>query len=217
MIIVHHLEQSRSQRILWLLEELELTYEIKHYKRNPATKLAPKELRAVHPLGKSPVITDGDEVIAESGAIAEYLVDTYGKGRLKPAMGTPEYQRYQYWLHYAEGSAMPPFVLGIIFSELPRQAPFIAKPLLKQISKMFNEAYLSREIKTHMDFWEKALEQRPYFVGDELTAADVLMSMPVEAGLTRVGDGSGYPKLKAFFERIQSRPAFGRARERGGV
>ena len=134
MIVVHHLNNSRSQRVLWLLEELELPYEIKFYERDKATMLAPPELKAVHPLGKSPVITDGDKTIAESGAIVDYIVSTYGSGRLIPAEGTPERLRYSFWLHYAEGSAMPPLLLKLVFGVLPERAPFFLKPIVKGIA-----------------------------------------------------------------------------------
>lgn len=217
MIIVHHLNGSRSQRVLWLLEELELPYEIKKYERNPKTLFAPAELKRVHPLGKSPVLTDGDHTIAESGAIIEYLVNKYGKGRLKPAPGTGEELKYTYWLHYAEGSAMFPLLLSLIFSRMPQQpAPFFIKPILKSISKQVLNSYVNPQLKLHIEYMESELKKHLWFAGNEFTAADIQMSFPVVAAARRselVGKDS---KLKSFIDRIQARPAFKKAVEKGG-
>jgi glutathione S-transferase len=183
MITVHHLAASRSQRVIWLLEELGLPYEVKRYERNPKTMLAPPELRAVHPLGKSPVITDGDKTVAETGAIVEYLIGVYGNGRLAPAVGTPERLRYDYWIHYAEGSAMPPLVMKLIFGHVPDspQLPFFIKPVARMISKGVIQSYLDPQIKTHIAFWDAELAKTAFFAGDDLTGADIMMSFPVEA------------------------------------
>lgn len=215
MIIVHHLNNSRSQRILWMLEELELSYEIKKYERDPVTMLAPAALKRVHPLGKSPVLTDGDNTLAESGAIIEYLVNTYGKGKFRPANGSKEELKYTYWLHYAEGSAMSPMLLGLIFSKIPKQpAPFFIKPMLKAICGKILSSFVNPQIKMHSEYMESELGKSTWFAGNEFSAADVQMSFPVEAALAR--SGQNYPKLKAFVEKIYSRPAYKRALEKGG-
>jgi len=217
MITVHHLNNSRSQRILWLLEELGLPYEIKRYERDAKTMLAPKSLRAVHPLGKSPVITDGDLTIAESGAIVEYVLERYGQGRLVPPAGTPERLRFTYWLHYAEGSAMPPLVLKLIFTQIPRAPmPAIVRPVVRRIAQGVEKAFVDPQIALHLDFIESELGKSEWFAGDQFTAADIVMSFPVEAGASRGNAGARRPKLSAFLERIHARPAYARALERGG-
>lgn len=217
VITVHHLNNSRSQRVLWLLEELGLAYEIKRYQRDPKTLLAPPELRNVHPLGKSPVITDGDLTLAESGAIIEYLVSAYGKGRLAPAPGTPDHVRFIYWLHYAEGSAMPPFLLKLIFDRMDQAAaPFFIKPLVRSISKRVKTAFLLPQIKLHLDYLESELAGRDWFVGKDFTAADIQMSFPVEVAAARGAGMDQRPRLKAFVDRIHARPAYIRALDRGG-
>jgi glutathione S-transferase len=217
MITVHHLNNSRSQRVLWLLEELGVPYEIKRYQRDPVTILAPPELRAVHPLGKSPVITDGDVTVAESGAIVEYLVEKYGEGRFIPKAGTPEKLRYTYWLHYAEGSAMPPLLLKLIFDKIESSPmPFFVKPIAKGISAKVKAGFINPQIKTHFDFMEAELGKASWFAGDEITAADVQMSFPLEAAVSRGGVDGTRPKLLDFVARIHARPAYKRALERGG-
>lgn len=202
MIRIHHLNNSRSQRILWLLEELGLDYEIVPYFRDKETNLAPDSLKEVHPLGKSPVMEDGDVVIAESGAIIEYLVDTYGKGALKPEEGTAEARAYREWLHYSEGSAMLPLLLGLYVGRLGDAGA----PLLPRIGS---------EMANHFSYMNGALEGRDYFAGDEITACDMQMSFPIEAA-----GGTGllkdYPNLAAFLARIQARPAYQRALKKGG-
>jgi len=217
MIIVHHLNNSRSQRVLWLLEELGLPYEIKFYQRDPKTMLAPPSLRAVHPLGKSPVITDGDVTVAESGAIIEYLVERYGQGRFVPAAGTPERLRYTYWLHYAEGSIMPLMVMTLIFNQIPKSPmPFFVKPIAKGISDKVKSAFLNPQIKMHLSYLEAELGKSEWFAGNEFTAADVQMSFPLEAATARAGLDKSQPRLLAFVQRIQARPAYQRALEKGG-
>ena len=167
MIIVHHLNNSRSQRILWLLEELGLEYDIKRYQRDPKTMLAPPELRRIHPLGKSPVITDGDLTLAESGAIIEYLVGRYGNGRLVPAADTPEKLRYTYWLHYAEGSMMPPLLLKLIFDRIERAPmPFFAKPIARAISRKTKASFIEPNINRHLDYMESELGKAAWFAGE---------------------------------------------------
>ncbi len=217
MIIVHHLNNSRSQRILWLLEELGLEYDIKRYQRDPKTMLAPPELRQIHPLGKSPVITDGDLTLAESGAIIEYLVGRYGNGRLVPAADTPEKLRYTYWLHYAEGSMMPPLLMKLIFDRIERAPmPFFAKPVARAIARKTKSSFIEPNIDRHLDYLEAELGKTTWFAGPEFTAADIQMSFPLEAAVSRGGLDSKRPKLMAFLDRIHARPAYKKAIERGG-
>ncbi|WP_343637647.1 glutathione S-transferase [Roseateles sp.] len=217
MLTVHHLNNSRSQRVLWLLEELGLPYEIKHYQRDPKTMLAPPELRAVHPLGKSPVISDDGFVIAESGAILEYLVDRHGHGRFKPADGTPDALRYRYWMHYAEGSAMPPLLLKLVFDRLERAPmPFFARPIAKGLAAKAKASFVQPQIDNHMNYLEAELAKSPWFAGQEFSAADVQMSFPLEAAVQRAGAVARQPRITDFLKRIHARPAYHRALERGG-
>jgi len=215
MITVHHLNNSRSQRVLWLLEELELPYEIVKYERDPKTMLAPPSLRAVHPLGKSPVITDGDATLAESGAILEYLAETYGKGALAPAPGTPAYRLYRYFLHYAEGSLMPFLLLKLVFNKLKTDAPFLVRPIAKTIANTVGSRFIDPNLMTHLAFLADHLGKHAWFAGDTFTAADVQMSYPVEGAIARAGNVIS-PKLTEWLARIQARPAYRRAIERGG-
>lgn len=217
MILVHHLNNSRSQRILWLLEELGLDYEIRRYQRDPATMLAPASLKAVHPLGKSPVITDGDLTLAESGAIIEYLVERYGNGRLVPKAGTPEKLRYTYWMHFAEGSAMPPLLLKLVFGRMAKaDMPFFVKPIVRAVSRRVIESFIQPNIDRILDYMEAELGKSPWFAGGEFTAADIQVCFPLEAAAARGGLDKSRPKLMAFLERVHSRPAYKRAIERGG-
>jgi glutathione S-transferase len=218
MVVVHHLNNSRSQRVLWLLEDLGVEYEVKRYERDAATMLAPPALKKVHPLGKSPVITDGGQAIAESGAIIEYLMDRHGRGSgLQPAAGTPERLRYTYWLHYAEGSAMPPLLLSLVFSKLQSApAPFFVRPVIKGIVDKVMTGFVNPQLKTHLDFMESELEAREWFAGDEFTAADIQISFPVEAAASRGGLGSRRPRLLNYLARIHGREAYQRALAKGG-
>jgi glutathione S-transferase len=218
MITVHHLNNSRSQRVLWLLEELELPYEIVHYQRDPKTMLAPPSLRAVHPLGKSPVVTTDDGLaLAESGAIIETLIERYGNGRLAPAAGTPEALRFRYWLHYAEGSAMPPLLLKLMFDQIEKaKMPFFAKPIAKAIAGKAKATFIMPNITSHLDFMEGELGKSKWFAGNAFSGADIQMSFPVEAAVARGGLDASRPKLMAYLERIHARPAYMRALERGG-
>jgi glutathione S-transferase len=215
MIIVHHLNNSRSQRILWMLEELGVPYDVKRYEREPSMQ-APASLRAVHPLGKSPVITDGDRTLAESGAILEYLVDTYGNGRFRPATGTAEKINYTYFLHYAEGSLMPLLLMKLIFSRIPSRLPFFMKPVGRAIAKGANTTLLDPQIGSHFMFLEGELGKREWFAGPEFSAADIQMSFPLEAAAARAPIVRQMPKLSAFLDRIHTRPAYKRALEKGG-
>ncbi|WP_157272115.1 glutathione S-transferase [Azohydromonas aeria] len=217
MLTVHHLENSRSQRVLWLLEELDLPYEVRRYARDPATMLAPAELRAVHPLGKAPVLTDGAQVVAETGAIVEYLLDRAGGQRLRPAPGTPEFLRYRYWLHFAEGSAMPPLLLKLVFDRVASAPmPFFVRPVARGIARRVLASFVMPNIEAQLDFMEAELERDAWFAGPELTAADVMMSFPLEAAAQRGGLDAGHPRLMEFLKRIHERPAYRRALERGG-
>lgn len=217
MITVHHLNNSRSQRVLWLLEELGLDYEVKRYERDPKTMLAPESLRKVHPLGKSPVISDGDLTVAESGAIIEYLVERYGKERLAPAAGTPERLCYTYWLHFAEGSAMPPLLMKLVFDRIEKgPMPFFVKPIAKAIAGKVKGSFIEPNITRQLEYMEAELGKHAWFAGDDFSAADIQMSFPLEAAAARGGLGKSRPKLMQFLERIHQRPAYQRALERGG-
>ena len=216
MIIVHHLERSRSQRVLWLLEELGLEYELVVYQRNPKTLLAPPELRSVHPLGKSPVVVDGDRTLAESGAILEQLVERHGEGRLAPARGSPERDRYTYWLHYAEGSLMPLLLLKLVARRIRTgPVPFFVKPVTRMVGQRLDSQFVDPQLTRHLDFMEAELGGRTWFVGNELTAADMQMSYPIEAASARGGLGER-PNLAGYLEAVRARPAYQRALARGG-
>jgi glutathione S-transferase len=216
-ITVHHLEHSRSQRILWLLEELGMPYEIRRYQRHPKTSLAPPELRQVHPLGKSPVIVDGDITVAETGAIVEYLLERYGQGRLVPPAGTAEKRRWTYWLHFAEGSAMPPLVMKLVFLRVRgAPMPFFARPIARGIADKVIGSFVQPGIDRHNAFIESELTASPWFASAEFSAADVMMSFPVEAAAVRGGLDARYPNTLAWLKRVQARPAYMRALERGG-
>ena len=217
MITVHHLNNSRSQRILWLLEELGLEYDIKRYQRDAKTMLAPSELRQIHALGKSPVITDGDLTLAESGAIIEYLVGQYGNGRLMPAANTPAKLRYTYWLHYAEGSLQPLLLMKLFFGRIEKgPMPFFAKPIARAIAGRVMDSFISPNLERNFDYLEGELGRSTWFAGPEFTAADIQMSFPLEAAVVRGGLDAKRPKLMAFLERIHARPAYRKAIERGG-
>jgi glutathione S-transferase len=217
MLIVHHLNNSRSQRVLWLLEELGVPYEIRRYERDKKTMLAPPELRAIHPLGKSPVVEDDGLVIAESGAIIEYLIERYGSGRLAPMTGTTERLRYTYWLHYAEGSAMPPLLLKLIASRIANAPmPLFAKPIARKIAGSLQAGFVDPQLKLHLSYIDETLATTGWFAGDTFSAADIQMSFPLEAANARGGHQGAYPHIAAFLERIHQRPAYRRALERGG-
>jgi glutathione S-transferase len=217
MVTVHHLNNSRSQRVLWMLEELAVPYEVKRYERDVTTMLAPPSLRAVHPLGKSPVITDGDLTLAESGAILEYLVERYGKGRFVPAPGTPDRVRYLYWMHYAEGSAMPPLLMKLVFDRVETAPmPFFVKPVARAIAGRARSSFIEPQIQLHLDYLEREVAKTGWFAGNDFTAADIQMSFPLEAAAARAGLSSSRPNLMKFLERIHARPAYKRALETGG-
>ncbi len=218
MITVHHLNNSRSQRVLWLLEELGVPYEIKKYQRDAKTMLAPPELTRVHPLGKSPVITDNSVTVAESGAIMEYVLDTYGAGRLVPPAGSEDRRRFTYWMHFAEGSAMPPLLLKLIFDRIGsgQGMPFFVKPIAKGIAAKVKSLMIEPNLKRQLDFMESELNRSEWFAGPEFSAADIQMSFPIEAAAQRAGLDASRPKLMAYLKKIHARPAYKRALERGG-
>jgi glutathione S-transferase len=219
MLVVHHLENSRSQRILWLLEELGLDYEIRQYKRDPVTSLAPPELLSLHPLGKAPMITDGEVTIAESGAIIEYLVRKYDDGRLgpDPDPDSSAAMAYTYWLHYAEGTFMPLMILALIIGRIETAPmPFFAKPIAKGIVAKVRNGYLGANVQRNLDFMEASLSRSPWFCGEKMTAADIQMSFAIEAAAVRTNLEGDYPQLAAYLKRIQERPAYQAALDKGG-
>jgi glutathione S-transferase len=217
MIIVHHLENSRSQRIIWLLEELGIDYDIRRYGRDKQTGLAPPELLEVHPLGKAPVITDGDRTIAESGAIIEYLMYEYDDGRLRPQEGTDERLAYNYWLHYAEGTFAPLMILSLVLSRIEgAPMPFFLRPVAKGIAQKVRDAYLDANVRRNLEFMESTLSASRWFCGNVFTAADVQMSFALEAAEVRTNLADEYPHLAAFLETIRARPAYQRALDKGG-
>jgi glutathione S-transferase len=218
MITVHHLNNSRSQRVLWLLEELGVPYEIRRYQRDAKTMLAPPALKQVHPLGKSPVITDGDITVAETGAIVEYLLDTYDdKGALRPVAGSAARRRFTYWLHYAEGSAMTPLLLALVFGRVASAPmPFFVRPVARGIAAGAMKSFVQPQIDLHLDYMEAELAAAPWFAGDTFSAADIQMSFPLEAAASRGGQDGRRKHLMAFLARIHARPASKRALEAGG-
>jgi len=213
MLTVHHLNNSRSQRVLWLLEELGVPYEIVKYERDPKTDLAPPALQKIHPLGKSPVVTDNGNTVAESGAILEYIVETYGDGRLVPPPGSPELLRYRYWMHYAEGSLMPFLLLRLITSRI-RKAPALVRPIAKAIAAKLDAGFVMPNLARHVAFVDGELAKSTFLAGDELTAADIQMSFPLEAIAARYPNPPA--RITDFVRRIHERPAYKRALERGG-
>jgi len=216
MIIVHHLQNSRSQRVLWLLEELGVPYDVKRYERDKVTNLAPKELLKIHPLGKSPVIEDGGAIYAETGAIIEHIVETHG-GRLAPQRGTDDYRRYKYWMHAAEGSFMPPLLIALLLDRMDAaKMPFFAKPIAKKLTQGVRDAYLAGTIRNLFGYIDSELSRSDWLAGREFSAADIIMSFPVEASMTRIEEAKRSKNLKAYVERLHARPAYKRALERGG-
>ncbi|MEM6514472.1 MAG: glutathione S-transferase [Pseudomonadota bacterium] len=215
MITLHHLEHSRSQRIAWLLEELDVDYDVKIYRRDPETILAPPELRDVHPLGKAPVITDDEITVAESGAIIEYLVDTYDDDTLRPAAGTVARRDFTFWLHYGEGSFMPLMLLAIVLRRIENApVPFFVRPVAKGIAQKVHDNFLDRNVRRHLEFMEASLSTQAWFAGEQFTAADIQMSYCVEAAAKRADLAGKYPNLEAFAAKIRQRDAYRRAETR---
>jgi glutathione S-transferase len=217
LIIVHHLENSRSHRVLWLLEEIGVPYEVKFYARDPATMLAPSALRAVHPLGKSPVIVDGAVTLAESGAIIEYLVEKNPASGMAPARGTEEWLRYVYWLHFAEGTAMPPLLLKLVLERIATAPPWPIRPIVAAVMRRANDRVAAPRLAENLDLMEAELNRSTWFAGDAFCAADIQMSYPIEASLRRAGLDQSRPKLMAYLQRIRARPAYQRADARGAA
>jgi glutathione S-transferase len=222
-LVVHHLETSRSQRILWLLEELGVPYEHKVYKRDRTTRLAPPELKAIHPLGKSPVVTDAGQVIAESAVIIEYIVEKYGHlgtgelAHLAPAAGTPEYWQAKYWIHYAEGSLMNWLVMKLVFSTIPtRPMPFFAKPIARGLCQKVQTTLIDPNLQNSLNFIEGHLAKNAWFAGPDITMADFQMSFAIEALLSRSTAIGQYPHIVAYHKRMRARPAYQRAEAKGG-
>ena len=218
MITLHHLEDSRSQRILWMLEELGCDYEIVYYERDPKTNLAPESLREIHPLGKAPVVTDGERTLAESATILEYLARSYGKGRWAADPDDSTYWQFNYWMHYAEGSLMPPLLLKLVFSKLREPpVPFLIRPLTSKIADQVDATFTDRQIDTHFGYVDGFLAEHQWFAGERISAADVQMSFPLEAAMAggRV-TRADYPHIAVWLERIHARPAYQRALEAGG-
>ncbi|MGZ3298557.1 MAG: glutathione S-transferase family protein [Asticcacaulis sp.] len=217
MITVHHLDNSRSQRVLWLLEELGLPYDIKLYKRLP-NLLAPPELKAIHPLGKSPVIEDSNlpgRVIAETGAIMDYLLTTYGQGRLIPPAGTNARLDFTYWMYAAEGTFMTPLLLKLVTTGIAARSPWLIKPIAKGIADAVDKSLVTPNLTANIQFWEDSLRHAPWFAGDEFSAADIMMSFPLETASSRAGAGNK-PHIKTWLNAIHARPAYRRALDRGG-
>jgi glutathione S-transferase len=209
MIVVHHLNKSRSHRVLWLLEELGVPYEVVRHQRDPQTRFAPPELKMVHPLGKSPVIVDDGQTVAETGLIFECLCDRYDRGSLAPAKSaganSPERLRWLYWMHYAEGSGMPPLLLKLVIAGLPPA----------EVAEV-QSRFVDPQVALQVEYWENALSQSGWFAGSDFSAADIIMGFPVESAVLRLGMGANRPNLHAFLERIHARPAYQRAKVRGG-
>lgn len=217
MITVHHLENSRSQRVLWLLEELGVEYVVKRYERDKKTMLAPAALKAVHPLGKSPVITDGDITVAESGAIVEYLIYQYGNEQMKFAPGSAQWRDCTYWTHYAEGSVMPVMVMKLIFSQIKKAPmPFFIKPIAKGISDKVMGSFVQPNIDNHLAFINDHLVGKNWFVNETLSAADFQMIFPLEAASARDNLKQKYPEIQRYLNQVQSRDGYKRALDTGG-
>ena len=214
MITVHHLENSRSQRILWLLEELGVPYDIKFYKRDKQL-LAPPELKAVHPLGKSPIITDNGRTVAETGAIMDYLLSGYGAGRLVPPVGTDARLSYTYWMYAAEGTFMTPLLLKLVAEGIRQRTPWPVKPVGWAIAGGLEKTLVKGQLAAILDLWDATLTQSPWFAGVDFTAADIMMSFPVEVAVARAGAGRR-PRLRAWVDAIHARPAYEAALARGG-
>ena len=223
MSTVHHLETSRSQRVLWLLEELGIDYKIKVYARDPKTKLAPAALKKVHPLGKSPVITDGKETIAESGAILEYLAECYGDraqgdlAQLEPAVGSPAHRQVRFWMHYAEGSLMSWLVMKLVFMTIPTQPmPFFVRPIARALCGKVQAKLIDPNLATALAYIEDHLSRNAWFAGEHISLADFQMSFAVEAAFSRAAQAASFPQLAAYQARMVARPAYQRGVAKGG-
>jgi len=212
---IHHLNNSRSQRVLWLLEELGFAYQIKSYQRDPVTMLAPQELKNVHPLGKSPVLEHEGKVIAETGAIFDYILNIYGNGPLNPDFSTNEGLAMNHWIHYAEGSAMPPLLMKLVFDRLPEKAGGLVRPIVRKVRDKAIQTFIGPQIASHIKYWSDALSKNEWFAGSEFTAADIMMSFPLEA-LTMRSPDTVPPVIQDFVKKIHARPAYQTALSKGG-
>lgn len=217
MLTVHHLENSRSIRLLWLLEELGAQYEVKRYARDARTNLAPEAYRRLHPVGKAPVLTDGDLVLAETGAIVDYLLDRHPESGLRPPPGAPERIAYNYWFHAAEGSLMPLLVLSLFLSRMETQPPFPIGAVVKLVTGQVRKMYLTPSLASMLAYVEHCLADTTWFAGETLSAADIMMSFPMEAAAARGGLGSAHPHARAWIERVHARPAYQAAIDAGGA
>lgn len=216
MITLHYLENSRAQRILWLLEELGIEYEVKHYYRDKVTQLAPAALKKVHPLGKSPVITDGEVCVSESAAIVEYLIDKYGKGKLIPSDDEQAMLKYREFMHYAEGTIMPFLVFTLIFNKIKEAPmPFFVKPIAKMIANKTLQGFVTPNVTSNLDYLEKQVAATGWFAGDTITGADFMMSFPLEAAAMRINLKIDYPNLAQYLDSIHTMPSYQRAVEKG--
>jgi len=213
-IILHNLESSRAQRVLWLLEELDAPYELRTYRRDPHSRRGPPEIRAVHPLGKSPTIEVDGQALAETGAIFEYLIDTVGQGRLRPPAGSPERTRFTFWLHYGEGSAMQNLVLRYAFNAIVEMTPPSARDVVKDTIAKLDAAMVEPSVQTHMNYWESELGRSKFIAGDAFTAADVMMGFAAIAAARLWNAEEGRPRLKAWLDALRARPAYQRTLEK---
>ncbi len=216
MLTVHHLNNSRSHRIIWLLEELSVQYEIKYYQRDPKTMLAPPAYKELHPLGTAPIISDDDLTITESGAVMEYLLYKYGQNRLKPLPGTPEWINYNFWMHFAEGSLMPILFLRLVIDIIYQKSPFFVKPITKSIKSRTNHMMINPRLTKQMNFIESTLEKNAWLAGNEFSAADIQMAIPLLWASSIKDLYKNKPKITNYIERLKSRPAFTRTIEKGG-
>lgn len=217
MVTLHHLNNSRSQRIIWLLEELNIEYQVKRYERDAKTSLAPKELEAIHPLGKSPVITDGEKTIAESGLIIEYLIQTYGNGQFAAEQNTPQYWQDKYWLHYAEGSLMPLLVIALMFEKVrTAPMPFFIKPIARTIADKAMAAYAGPNLTKHLTYIDQHLADNQWFCGEQKTAADFQMVFPLEAALARDTNNTTYRHISRYVNQVHSLENYKTALKKGG-
>lgn len=215
MLYIHHLENSRSQRVIWLLEELNLEYEIINHKRLPGTRVAPASLHSVHPLAKAPVLRDKDVVLAESGAIFAYLLERYGNGLLEPVKGGAERVQYIYWIHFAEGSFMPYLAMKIVFARISQAVPFFVRPLITAVFKAVGAKYLNPNIHQEISAIEEHLNVHRWFAGDSFTAADIMMGFMLEAVAGRMAQEATHPNINRFVRAMQARPAYQQALRRG--
>ena len=207
MITVHHLQKSRSMRIIWLMEELGLEYDVKIYTRDPVSNLAPPDYKALHPLGKAPVVSDGDLMLAETGAIVEYFMDKYPDAGLRPEVGAPERQAYHYWMHFSEGSLMPLLVFQLFLTRMETQPPFFMRPIVKAVTGQLRKAYHTPTLNAQLAFVDAEIAKSPWFAGDKMTGADIMMSFPLEAASGRINLDT-YPNINAWLDKLRALPAY---------